>query len=114
MPDISGRTQMEYVYAALLLHKLDKKIDEDSVKKVVSSTGASPDDIKIKALVSALGEVDIEEALKTQVAPAAVAQPASQSAQATESAPEKTEGGKEEKEEGKKEEALEGLSSLFG
>ena len=55
---------MEYIYAALLLHKLEQKIDEDAVKKVITSTGAKPDDVKIKALVSALSEVDIEDALK--------------------------------------------------
>ena len=46
---------MEYIYAALLLHKLEKKIDEATVKKVITSTGIKPDEVKIKALVSALG-----------------------------------------------------------
>ena len=30
---------MEYVYAALLLHKLGKEVNEDGVKKVISATG---------------------------------------------------------------------------
>ena len=55
---------MEYVYAALLLHKVQKEINEDSVKKVISATGVKADDVKVKALVSALDEVDINEALK--------------------------------------------------
>ena len=54
---------MEYIYAALLLHKLEQKIDEDTVKKVITSTGVEPDEVKIKALVSALSEVNIEDCL---------------------------------------------------
>ena len=61
---------MEYIYAALLLHRLNKEITEESVAKVVKAAGVEPDEIRIKALVTALGEVDIDEALKTpMVAP---------------------------------------------
>jgi large subunit ribosomal protein L12 len=98
---------MEYVYAALLLHKLAKPINEDGIKKVISAAGAAPDDVKVKALVSALGEVNIEEALKSAtVAP--VATPAAAPPAAAEAKKE------EAKEEKPAEEALEGLSSLFG
>ena len=62
---------MEYVYAALLLHKLKQNITEDSVKNVVQAAGVAPDEVRVKALVAALGEVNIEEALKA--APIAVA-----------------------------------------
>ena len=98
---------MEYMYAALLLHKLAKPVDEDGIKKIVTAAGVKPDDVKIKALVSALGEVNIDEALKnasmaTVAAPAAAA-PAAEA--------KKKEAPKEEK---PAEEALEGLSSLFG
>ena len=55
---------MEYVYAALLLHKLKQPVNEANVEKVISATGAKPDEIRVKALVSALGEVNIDEALK--------------------------------------------------
>ena len=104
---------MEYIYAALLLHKLEKKIDEATVKKVITSTGIKPDEVKIKALVSALGEVDIEEALKN--AATTVAAPAAPVASSTESTTEtKAEEKKEEKEKKKEEEAMEGLASLFG
>ena len=98
---------MEYVYAALLLHKLAKPINEDGIKKVISAAGAAPDDVKVKALVSALGEVNIDEALKSAtVAPVAV--PAATTPAAAEAKKE------EAKEEKPAEEALEGLSSLFG
>jgi large subunit ribosomal protein L12 len=104
---------MEYVYAALLLHKLKQNITEDSVKNVVKAAGVTPDDVRVKALVAALGEVNIEEALKAApVAVAAASAPAGAAAPpAAGEAPAKEE---EKKEEKKEEEALEGLSSLFG
>lgn len=106
---------MEYVYAALLLHRLKQNITEDSIKNIVQAAGVTPDDVRVKALVAALSEVNIEEALKA--APVAVAgvSPAAgggaAAAGATAAAPAKEE---EKKEEKKEEEALEGLSSLFG
>jgi large subunit ribosomal protein L12 len=106
---------MEYVYAALLLHKLKQNITEDSVKNVVKAAGVTPDDVRVKALVAALGEVNIEEALKAApVAVAAASAPAAGGAApaAPGEAPAKEE--EEKKEEKKEEEALEGLSSLFG
>ena|ERR671912_478888 len=102
---------MEYVYAALLLHKLKQNITEDSVKNVVQAAGVTPDDVRVKALVAALSEVQIDEALKA--APVAVA--AAAAAPAGTAAP--AAGGEEapaKEEEKKEEEALEGLSSLFG
>ena len=107
---------MEYVYAALLLHRLKQNITEDSVKNVVKAAGVTPDDVRVKALVAALGEVNIEEALKAApVAVAAAGAPAAGGAGAAAAAgeaPAKEE--EEKKEEKKEEEALEGLSSLFG
>lgn len=106
------QSAMEYVYAALLLHKLKQGITEDSVKKVVKAAGVDPDDVRVKALVAALSEVNIEEALKTApvamaAAPAAGGAPAAAGGSAAAKAEEK-------KDEKKEEEALEGLSSLFG
>src|SRR5215208_5211321 len=99
---------MEYVYAALLLHRLKQNITEDSVKNVVKAAGVTPDDVRVKALVAALGEVNIEEALKAApVAAAAAAAPAAGAGGAAGAveAPAKEE---EKKEEKKEEEALEG------
>jgi len=105
---------MEYVYAALLLHKLKQDINEDNITNVIKATGSPPDAVRIKALVAALGDVDIEAALKS--APLTVAAPAAASSAPGASAPEATnkEEAEEEKSEKKEEEALEGLSSLFG
>jgi large subunit ribosomal protein L12 len=108
---------MEYVYAALLLHKLKQNITEDSIKNVIQAAGMTPDDVRVKALVAALSEIQIDEALKA--APVAVAgvaaAPAGTATPATGGTGAAGEGEAPAKEEEKKEEeALEGLSSLFG
>lgn len=102
---------MEYVYAALLLHKLQKGITEDNVSNVIKATGSTPDEVKVKALVAALSEVNIDEALKA--APIAVTPASSQGSTSSLVAPEAAKE-EEKKEEKKEEEALEGLSALFG
>jgi large subunit ribosomal protein L12 len=107
---------MEYVYAALLLHRLKQNITEDSVKNIVKAAGVTPDDVRVKALVAALSEVNIEETLKAAPVAVAGASPAAgggaAAAGATPAAAPANE--EEKKEEKKDEEALEGLSSLFG
>ena len=103
---------MEYVYAALLLHKAGKGVDEESLRKVVEAAGISADEIRIKALVAALSQVNIDEVLKSAAAMpvAAPAAPAASTPAAEEKKPAKEEEAKKEEEET----ALEGLSSLFG
>ena len=93
---------MEYVYAALLLHRAGKEITEEGLKKVIEAAGATVDDVKIKSLITSLKGVDIEKELEsaTVAAPAAGGEPAGEA--------------KAEKKEEKKEEAAEGLSALFG
>jgi large subunit ribosomal protein L12 len=103
---------MEYVYAALLLHKLKQDINEDNVKNVIKATGVSPDDVKVKSLVAAISEVNIEDALKA--APIAAAPAAAASAPSSSNAGAAADQEEEKKEEKKEEEELEGLSSLFG
>ena len=97
---------MEYVYAALLLHKLDKEVNEANLSSVVKASGAEVNEAQVKSLVAALADVDINEAVKAAPVAVAVAAPA-----AAADAPAK----EEKKEEPKNEEAaMEGLSSLFG
>ena len=105
---------MEYVYAALLLHKLKQDTTEDNITNVIKATGSSPDAIRIKALVAALGDVNIEEALKAAPMTVAAAAPTAGGGGATTSETATKEASAEEKTEKKEEEALEGLSSLFG
>ncbi|MBN2014496.1 MAG: 50S ribosomal protein P1 [Candidatus Altiarchaeota archaeon] len=102
---------MEYVYGALLLHSAGKKVDEKNLKKVMEATGAKADDVRVKALVSSLEGVNIEEAIKTAAPVAVAAAPA-----AAPAAEKKEEKKKEEKkiEEKGEEEAAAGLASLFG
>jgi large subunit ribosomal protein L12 len=106
---------MEYVYAAMLLHKAGKPIDETNVTKVLQAAGLQADEARVKALVAALSEVNIEEAIKTAptFAPAAVA-PVAAAAPAEAAAKEKPKKEEKEKEEEKEAEALEGLGALFG
>ncbi|WP_455364785.1 50S ribosomal protein P1 [[Eubacterium] cellulosolvens] len=100
---------MKYIYAALLLHSSEKPIDEKSMKKVLTAAGIETDEARIKALVTSLAEVNIDDALKTAVTAAPA--PTTPAAAAPEDAKKKEEKPKEEK---KEEEALEGLGSLFG
>ena len=55
---------MEYVYAALLLHKLDKEVNEANLSSVVKASGAEVNEAQVKTLVAALADVDINEAVK--------------------------------------------------
>lgn len=99
---------MEYVYAALILHKLKKEINESNIGGIIKASGAEVNDAQVKALVSALADVNIEEAIKA--APVAVAAAPAAAAAAPEG-----EAKKEEAPAGKTEEqAMEGLASLFG
>jgi large subunit ribosomal protein L12 len=100
---------MEYLYAALLLHALGKKVDEAGLTNVLKAAQANVDEARVKVLVSALEGVNIDEALK---AAAITAAPAPQPAPA-QPAPAPAEK-KEEKKEEKEEEALAGLGALFG
>ena len=97
---------MEYVYAALLLHKSGKPVDEAGIKKVLEATGAGIDESKLKSLVASLKDVDIDKELENAV----IASAAAPAAGAPDAGGEAAEAPKEEK----KEVAAEGLSALFG
>ena len=100
---------MEYVYAALLLHKLDKEVNEANLSSVVKASGAEVNEAQVKSLVAALVDVDINKAVKAVPVAVAAATPTSDTASSDAPAKE------EKKEEPKNEEAaMEGLSSLFG
>jgi large subunit ribosomal protein L12 len=107
---------MEYVYAAMLLHKAGKEINEENLTQVLTSAGINVDAVRVKALVASLAEVNIDEAIKsapTMMAAPVAAQAAT--APATEAKPKVEEKKKKEEEDKAKEEAaLEGLGALFG
>jgi large subunit ribosomal protein L12 len=91
---------MEYIYAALLLHKAGKAINEENVKKVLSAAAVEVNEARVKALVAALDGVDIAKAIEN-AAPVAIAAPSAPAA-------------KKEEQKVSTEEAAAGLGSLFG
>jgi 50S ribosomal protein L12P len=102
---------MQYIYAALLIYKSGKEITEASVKSVLTAAGATVDDARVKALISALEGVDIEEA----IAKAAFAAPAAAApAAAAGAAPEAVVEAAPEEEDHSEEEGMAGLGALFG
>ena len=103
---------MEYVYAALMLHKLKKDVTEENITSIVKASGVEVNEAQVKSLVASLADVDIEEAIKAAPV-AAEAAPAV--------APEESGEGKKEDQtqdaaasdtSGEKE--MEGLTDLFG
>jgi large subunit ribosomal protein L12 len=106
---------MENIYAAMLLHKAGKEINEESVTKVLSAAGLTVDAVQVKALVASLSEVNIDEAIKaapTMMAAAPVAAPAGEAKPAAAAPVDKKKKAEEEK--AKEDAALEGLGALFG
>ena len=95
---------MENIYAALLLHKAGKEVNEENMKSVVAAAGIQVDESQIKSLVTSLKDVDIDKELESASLVSAVSTSAEAPAEKKEEKP------KEEK----KEAAAEGLSSLFG
>ena len=98
---------MEYVYAAMLLHKAGKEINEASLTQVLTAAGIDADTVRVKALVASLAEVKIDEAIKSaptmMAAPAAAAAPTTPAAEAK---PKEDEKKKKEDEKQKEEAAL--------
>jgi len=92
---------MEYIYGALLLHKLGQPVTEENLTKVISAAGAQVDEAKVKTLIASLQGVDIAKELENASVMTAAAAPV---------AAEK----KEEKKEEKPSESAAGLASLFG
>jgi large subunit ribosomal protein L12 len=104
---------MEYVYAAMLLHRAGKEIDEKNLKDVLTAAGINADATRVKALVASLAEVDIDEAIKSS--PAFItAAPTAAPPPVAEEKPAKEEKKTEEEEKEKEEAAMEGLGALFG
>jgi len=101
---------MEYMYAAMLLHSAGKEISEDAVTNTLTAAGVSADSSRVKALVAALADVDIDEALKAPVFAAGAAPAAAPAAAVEEAAPEE----EAKEEEPEEEEDLQGLGALFG
>ena len=104
---------MEYIYAAMLLHKAGKEITANAVKAVLTAAGVHVDEARVKALVAALEGVNIEEAVKkaAMVTAVAAAPAAAGPAHAGEA---KKEDKKKEDSKKADESAAAGLGALFG
>lgn len=106
---------MEYVYAAMLLHKSGQDLTEDNVTKVLKAAKVDVDDARVKSLIAALEDVDIEDAISSAViassAPAAAA-PAAESADTSSDDSSKEDSSEEDEDD--EDDAAEGLGSLFG
>ncbi len=105
--------KMEYVYAALLLHSSGKDVSEEGIKTILSAAGVAADEVRIKALVSALEGVNIEEILSKAPSVAVAAAPAAAAVPATSGKAPAAEEAEEDKEEAE-ESGIEGLGALFG
>ena len=108
---------IEYVYASLLLHYAKKPIEEKSLRKILEAAGIEVDDIRLKAMVAALKEVNIDEAISaaSAITPTVATMPAAVSAApSAEAKPKEEKKKEEEKKEEEEEEVAEGLAALFG
>jgi large subunit ribosomal protein L12 len=116
---------MEYVYTALLLNEAGAEINEENVTTVLEAAGVDVEESRAKALVAALEDVDIEEAIDAAAAaPAAGAAAGAGGAAASDA--EEAEDDDDAEEEAAEEEAAEeaedddddasgeGLGELFG
>ncbi|PSH00854.1 MAG: 50S ribosomal protein P1 [Nanohaloarchaea archaeon SW_7_46_7] len=102
---------MELVYAALTLHEAGKEVNEDNLEAIVDAADLDVEDSEIAALVAALEDVDIEEAMETAVAAGGAAAPSGGEESSEDEAEEESE--EEEEDEADEDEAAEGLGSMF-
>ncbi len=100
---------MEYIYAAMLIHKAGGKVDEAKIQKVLEAAGVKPDNARIKALVASLEGINIDEAIKKAATVQVAAAPA-----ATAAKEEKKEEKNKEDEKKQESQAAAGLGALFG
>ncbi|MCS7124159.1 MAG: 50S ribosomal protein P1 [Candidatus Bathyarchaeota archaeon] len=106
---------MEYIYAAMLLHKAGKAINEENLTQVLKAAGVNVDAVRVKALVACLAEVNIDEIIKSAPTMMTAAVAPTTATPTTEAKPKEDEKKKKEEEEKAREEAaLEGLGALFG
>ena len=112
---------MEYVYAALILNETGEEINEENVTGVLEAAGVDVEESRVKALVAALEDVDIEEAVETAAAAPAAGAAAGGAADAEESADDdgdeadEADAAEEEADdEDDDEDGGEGLGELFG
>jgi len=116
---------MEYVYAALILNETGEEINESNLTDVLEAAGVDVEESRVKALVAALEDVDIDEAVAEA---AAVPAGGAAAGGAAEGSADEAEGGDDDEEVEEADEDLpdttdddeeeeasgEGLGDLFG
>jgi large subunit ribosomal protein L12 len=115
---------MEYVYAALILNESGEEINEGNLTDVLEAAGVDVEESRVKALIAALEDVDIDEAVEEAAAvpattgggggapaPAEEAEGGEEAEEAAEeAAADDEEGGDDDEDEA----SGEGLGELFG
>ncbi|KXA96528.1 50S ribosomal protein L12, partial [candidate division MSBL1 archaeon SCGC-AAA259I09] len=56
---------MEYIYAAMILHSVGQEVTEENISKLLEAAGVEVDEARVKALTTALEDVNIDEAIET-------------------------------------------------
>ncbi|WP_435179308.1 50S ribosomal protein P1 [Halorussus sp. AFM4] len=114
---------MEYVYAALILNESGEEINEENLTNVLDAAGVDVEESRVKALVAALEDVDIDEAVEQAAAvPAGGAAAGGAAAEGGaaggeeggDEEAEEEEAAEEEEEDEEDEASGEGLGELFG
>ncbi len=113
---------MEYVYSALILNETGEEINEENLTAVLDAAGADVEESRVQALVAALEDVDIDEAVEEAAAVpaaggaggAAATGTEAEEAEAETEEPEEEEAEAEEEEDEDEEGGGEGLGQLFG
>jgi len=112
---------MEYVYAALILNESGAEINEENLTNVLDAAGVDVEQSRVKALIAALEDVDIDEAVEEAAAVPATAgggAPASTEEEADEEDEEADEAQAQDEDEDDDDDddeaAGEGLGELFG
>ncbi len=114
---------MEYVYAALILNESGAEINEENLTNVLGAASVDVEESRVKALVAALEDVNIDEAVEEATAvPATTGGTAPPAAETDEPEDEEEDAAEEEQEaagddqddEDDDEAAGEGLGELFG
>ncbi|WP_158057272.1 50S ribosomal protein P1 [Halorussus halophilus] len=111
---------MEYVYAALILNESGEEINEENLTNVLDAAGVDVEESRVKALVAALEDVDIDEAVEQAAAVPAGGAAAGGAVEGSadeggdDEAEEEEAEAEEEEDDGDDEADGEGLGELFG
>jgi large subunit ribosomal protein L12 len=105
-----GELIMELIYAALTLSEAGKEITEENLQDLVDAADLEVEDSEVAALVAALEEVDIKEAMETAVGGGAAPAPSGDDSAKEE---EEDEAEVEEEDDEDEGDAAEGLGNMF-